>query len=118
MTEPADLDYLRHMLDAVERIEAFVADTSFESFLDDELRHNATVRQFEVLGEAAGRVSPETCEICSEIDWSAVTGMRHRLIHGYLEVDLEVVWITATEDLPDLRTQIERCIRSLEADEG
>jgi len=117
MTGPADLDYLRHMLDAIDRIESFIGDASFDDFLDDELRHNAAIRQFEILGEAAGRVSAETSQGCPEIDWTAITGMRQRLIHGYLEVDLEVVWITAKQDLPELRDRLVRCIHSLSTTE-
>jgi len=118
MTERVDLHYLRHMLDAIDHIDSFLEDTTLEDFLDDDLRHNATVRQFEVLGEAAGRVSSATCDLCSAINWSAITGMRHRLIRGYLEVDLEVVWATAKEDLPELRSQLEGCIQALEEGVG
>jgi len=74
----------------------------------------ALIRQLEILGEAANRVTPEFRDSVPEIPWSKVIGTRHRLIHGYLSVDLEVVWHTATHHVPRLRSDLEKAIRGLE----
>ena len=56
----------------------------------------------EVIGEAAGHVSSTSMEALPEIPWREITGMRHRLIHGYADVDLELVWQVVMEDIPPL----------------
>lgn len=59
------------------------------------------VRAIEVIGEAASRVSDETRAANPAIPWSAIVGMRNRLVHGYFDIDTEIVWKTATEELAD-----------------
>jgi len=56
---------------------------------------NAIIRELEVLGEAAGRVSGEFVTAHPEIPWKEATGIRHKLIHDYFDVDLGIVWRTA-----------------------
>jgi uncharacterized protein with HEPN domain len=59
-------------------------------------------RLVEILGEAAARVSPETRAQYPQIPWRDIVGMRNRLIHGYDEVDYELLWDTILNDLPPL----------------
>lgn len=98
--ERSDLPYVEHMLDAIERIESYLTGVDRETFDKDPILQDALVRQLEVLGEAAGRVSPERTSQHTEIPWSKITGMRHKLIHDYFVVDLDVVWTSAIEDVP------------------
>jgi uncharacterized protein with HEPN domain len=72
------------------------------AFRASRLHQNAVIRSLEVIGEAAGKVSAETRAANAAIPWSEITGMRHRLIHGYAEVRLDVVWAVATQRLPQL----------------
>jgi uncharacterized protein with HEPN domain len=67
----------------------------------------ALVQELAIIGEAAGRISRETTQSASGVPWSNIVGMRNRLIHGYREVDFEVVWKAVTEDLPALVTELE-----------
>jgi uncharacterized protein with HEPN domain len=67
----------------------------------------AVVRAVEIIDEAAGRVSMETREAIPEIPWSAIISKRNRLIHGYFDIDTEVVWKTVTEELPILLRQLQ-----------
>lgn len=62
----------------------------------------AVVRAIEVIGEAASRVSDETRAANPAIPWSAIVGMRNRLVHGYFDIDTEIVWKTATGEIADL----------------
>jgi uncharacterized protein with HEPN domain len=62
----------------------------------------AVVRGIEIIGEAAARMSREAQEAATEIPWAAMASMRHRLIHGYFDVDPDIVWQTATEEVPAL----------------
>ena len=67
----------------------------------------ALVRALEIVGEAAARISEPTRTGHPEIPWTAIIGMRNRLVHGYFDVDLEIVWRTATESLPALIVTLE-----------
>jgi len=90
------------MLMAIERIEEYVGGYSKEFFKEDNKTIDAVIRQFEILGEAAGRV-PEGLTKGSPIEWSKITGMRHRLIHDYMGVNVDIVWETATKGLKPLK---------------
>jgi uncharacterized protein with HEPN domain len=68
----------------------------------------ALVRLVEIVGEAAARVSAGGRATYSEIPWQRIVGMRNRIVHGYDEVDLDVLWNTMTEDLPPLIAMLER----------
>ena len=70
--------------------------------LADQLRIDAVVRNLEIIGEAATKVSSGTRDRSPEIPWPAIVTMRHRLIHGYFDVDPDIVWRTATEEVPAL----------------
>ena len=67
----------------------------------------AILKAVEVVGEAASQVSPEGKEAHPEIPWAKIIGMRNRLVHGYFNVNLERVWETVQQDLPDLIALLE-----------
>ena len=64
------------------------------------------VRAVEVLGEAASRVSEETRLLASGVPWSAIVRMRNWLIHGYFNMDTDIVWVTVTDEMPVLLAQL------------
>jgi uncharacterized protein with HEPN domain len=97
-----DPAYLEHMLEALERIRRYVGRKRRAGFLGDTLLQDAVIRNIEIVGEAASRVSPEFAAQHAEIPWRAIVGMRHRLIHGYLKVNLHTVWEVVERDLPAL----------------
>jgi len=70
----------------------------------------ALVRLLEIIGEAARGVSTPTCESHPGIAWSQMAGMRDRLIHGYFDVNLDIVWQTVQQDLPPLLAQLEKIL--------
>lgn len=104
-----DHTYLVHMLAAIERIRRYVGRKGRATFLRNALLQDAVIRNIEIVGEAAGRVSTETTSRTPEVPWREIVGMRHRLIHGYLEVNLNTVWQVVARDLPAL----ERTLRAL-----
>lgn len=71
----------------------------------------ALIREIEVIGEAASRVSDEIKNSHSEIPWGAIIGTRNRLIHGYFDVDLDIVWATVKTDLPALGKQLKPLLK-------
>ncbi len=92
------LDILSAANDALAFLEGL--DESF--FVASRLHQNAVIRSLEIVGEAAGKISAETRAAHPEIGWREITGMRHRLIHGYAEVRLDLVWDVAHNRLPSL----------------
>ena len=64
------------------------------------------IRNIEIVGEAASRLSPEFAARHAEIPWRDIVGMRHRLIHGYLKVNLDTVWEVVERDLPALAPKL------------
>ncbi len=97
-----DAGLLLDMLLSARDAREFVEDLDEAAFLVSRLHQNAVIRAFEVMGEAAGKVSAGTQAAHPQIPWSKITGMRHRLIHEYDDVDLHVVWQTIRDDLPPL----------------
>jgi uncharacterized protein with HEPN domain len=67
---------------------------------------SAVIREIQVLGEAARLVSDETRTAHPEIAWSAISGMRNRVIHEYFNIDLDIVWQTIRDDIPALAEQL------------
>jgi uncharacterized protein with HEPN domain len=76
----------------------------------DRLLNLALVRLLEIVGEAAARVEPGERQRFSAIPWSQVVGLRNRLIHGYDEVDLDLVWSIVANDLPALVLELDRLL--------
>ena len=95
-----DAVYLGHMATAVARITELVERVPRAEFEREWTLQNALIRELEILGEAAGKLSDEFVGANPEVPWKEMTGLRHKLIHDYFEVDLEIVWRTATVNVP------------------
>lgn len=102
-----DAALLLDMLLAARDAQDFVEGLDEAAFLASRLHQNAVIRSLEVLGEAAGKVSAGTQAAHSEISWREITGMRHRLIHGYGDVRLDLVWMVLRERLGTLIAVLE-----------
>jgi uncharacterized protein with HEPN domain len=110
MTHHDDEIRLRHMLDHAREVCGLVKGKNRSDLKKDRILELALVRLIEVVGEAAARVSPEGCRKYSRVPWSEITGMRNRLVHGYDQVDLDVLWDTIEHDLPPLVAELERIL--------
>ncbi|HOG57257.1 MAG TPA: DUF86 domain-containing protein [Bacteroidales bacterium] len=104
--EKDDLVYIEHILDCIRKIKEFTNGLSLKDFSVNELVQDAVIRNIEIIGEASKKISSDTKQIFYEIPWREIAGMRDKLIHDYLGVDVEVVWRTITEDIPTLEKQI------------
>jgi len=82
-----------------------------ESFYQDELLQSWVVRNLQIIGEAANRISIETRNKSKYIPWEKMIGMRHVLVHGYFEIDLDVVWSVLENDLSELDAGIEQATK-------
>jgi uncharacterized protein with HEPN domain len=96
------VDYLEDMRQAAEKAVAFLGGVPLATLQADDKTAYAVIRALEILGEAAKRIPPEIRDRYPEAPWRAMAGIRDKLIHDYLTVNLEVVWKTVTEELPTL----------------
>ena len=109
MWEP-DLIRLRHMLEAAREALSFVEGMTRRDLDSDRKLVLSLVREIEVIGEAASKVSPETKSELPDLPWQDIIGMRNRLVHVYFDVDLDVVWDSVTKDLPELIRLLEQAV--------
>jgi uncharacterized protein with HEPN domain len=109
VTEPRLPDCLTHILDAIGRIQDYVAGLSREDFEVDELRQDGVIRNLEVIGEASNRIVsryPDFARAHPELELSVAYRMRNALAHGYFSINLDTVWDTIAHDLPGLASAI------------
>lgn len=107
MAKAEDITRMSHMLDAGRKAIEFTRNCERDDLYTDEKLALSIVRLLEILGEAANNVSDECQEQYPEIPWRQIGGTRNRLIHGYYDVDLDVVWKIMSIDLPALVAQLE-----------
>ncbi len=98
---------LQHMLDAAVDACQFIAGQTPNQIETDKMRLFAIIRCIEIIGEAASDISAELRLQAPEIPWKNIIAMRNRLIHGYFDVDTQIVWQTVTTRLPTLIGQIQ-----------
>jgi len=107
-----DHPYLLDILDRIARIEEYIAPGK-EDFLSKTITQDAIIRNFEVIGEATKHLSSVLKEQYSHIPWKDIAGMRDKVIHDYVGVDLSLVWSIATEKIPTLKKTIEQILKEL-----
>jgi len=90
---------LRDILDSALTIQAYLDKISRESFLGNLEKQDAVLRRFEIIGEAASRLAPETRSLFPKLPFGGMRGMRNIIAHDYGDVDIEQVWKTATTDI-------------------
>jgi uncharacterized protein with HEPN domain len=98
--------YLNHILDSINSILSFTEDLDLEGFLNNKLVKDATIRNLEIIGEAAKNLTPDYRKKHPDVDWKGMAGMRDKLIHHYMGVDIPSVWGVIVEVLPDLNQKI------------
>ncbi|MEQ1659748.1 MAG: DUF86 domain-containing protein [Hylemonella sp.] len=104
------LDYLLHILEAIERIERYTADVDEMAFLNTPLVQDAVVRNLEVIGEASRNVEqhyPDFARQHPDIPFAFAYQMRNAVAHGYFKVDYEIVWKTIQNDLAGLYESVQ-----------
>jgi uncharacterized protein with HEPN domain len=101
---------LQHMLDAAEEIILFTNGKTRDSLNDNRMLLLSVVKDLEIIGEAATKVTEETRREIQEIPWPEITSMRNRLIHGYFDIDVDIVWSTIQIDLNPLRELLKKAL--------
>ncbi|MCX7840166.1 MAG: DUF86 domain-containing protein [Anaerolineae bacterium] len=102
--------YLADIVEAAEAIERFLDGVTKENFLYNDLLRSAVLHKLTIIGEAVAHLSSDFRERHPEIEWSDIVGFRNIAIHSYFSVDWNIVWTTATEDVPQLREYVVRII--------
>ena len=108
---------LRDILEAILAIERYL-DRDRGAFEQDELLQGWFVRNLQIIGEAARSLPEDVRASAPEIPWPQIIGMRNVLVHGYFEIDTNLVWDAATRDVPALKPAIEGLLRRLEERKG
>ena len=107
-----DLIRLRHMLDAAREVLSFSQNETRDSLDIERMLTLSIVKDLEIIGEAASKVTKECREELPQIPWQNIVSMRNRLIHAYFDINLDIVWTTVIEDLPPLISELEKIVES------
>jgi len=105
-----DQIFLKHICESIDNIYEFLKDTDRKGFAENKILINAVVRELEIIGEAANKLSSEFRESHTEIIWRNLIDMRNVLIHEYFGVIPESIWETYKKDLPELKEKVDRLI--------
>lgn len=109
----SDRIYILHMIDSMDQISEYTDQISMAEFKENRLIQDAVVRNFEIVGEAAKKVSIQTKKKFPHIPWKNMAGMRDKLIHNYMGVDLDAVWKTIEDIAPSMRKKLDEVVQSM-----
>lgn len=99
-----DKTRLIHIFISIDEILEYIKDCNKEEFLDNSMMKYATVKQLEIIGEAANYLSEDFKSNHLEIDWRQITNLRNVQVHEYFGIDFNLVWQIVKDDIPNLRT--------------
>jgi uncharacterized protein with HEPN domain len=105
------LDYVEDILDAMVKAELLLEGVNYQQFESDFRINFAVVRALEIIGEAAKRLPEDLRKEYPEIPWKGMAGMRDRIIHGYDNVDLQIVWDVVMQDIPRFKPTIQKILK-------
>jgi uncharacterized protein with HEPN domain len=108
----SDIVRLQHLVDAAKEALSFIAGKSKADLFTDRKLALAVVKSIEIAGEAASKISRDLRANAPQIPWQDIVAMRHRLIHGYFDINLDIVWKTVKEELPPLISEFEKLLAS------
>ena len=103
--------YCDDILESGNAILDFIQDLSFEDFSNDRKTYSAVIREFEIIGEAVGKLPESFRQSCPDVEWQDIKDFRNLLIHEYFGIDLEIIWKVIEDDLPVLLDAVGELIR-------
>ena len=108
----SDLELLDYIQECIERVEEYTQ-RGKSKFMDSMMMQDATARKLQVMAESTQRLSDEIKATEPEIPWSQIAGFRNTLVHGYLDIDLELTWVVVDQDMPILKAAVIRMHQKL-----
>lgn len=108
MSERSPSLYLEDLLEAGRAIQSYLGGLSFEQFAGDRMRQAAVIREFQIIGDAVGKLPESFRQTAPEVAWQDIKDFRNLLVHEYFGVDLAIVWQVVVNDLPPLLEAVER----------
>ena len=105
--------YLIHIIESADFVADYVEGRDLAAFVGDQQLQDAVIRRIEITGEAVKYLPQNLRESHPAIPWKQIAGMRDKVIHDYIGVDVELVWTVATELMPKLRREVQAILDSL-----
>lgn len=105
---------LLHIEECANEIIKSIENENFDSFHNNSVLRIAVVKWIEIIGEASVNISGETKSKYPEVNWQAIKGMRNILVHEYFGIQYEIIWQTAKNDVPQIKSQVEHILKSFE----
>ena len=107
MSNPrGDKLYILDILESIDAIEEYLQSHTYDTFIENRMVYAATIRELEIIGEAASKISDGLKEKYPNIDYRTVKDFRNILAHEYFGVDMQIVWMVATQKIPELKIEI------------
>lgn len=106
-----NLIYIDHIQECIQKILKYTEDIDQDEFLANTMISDAVIRNLEIIGEAVKKISEDFKMTYQTVEWKKIAGMRDKLIHDYIGVDLWAVWVVVTENIPVLNTQISEILK-------
>ena len=111
----SDEVFLRHILDELDFLPKRTGGIDFDEFVADDVLRRACARSLEIIGEAVKNISPHFRKKHKDVEWTKIAGLRDKLIHGYFDVDLGILWDVIQKRLLPLEEQVEELLRQEDA---
>lgn len=113
MSERPQRLYCQDILESGMAIQSYVQGLTCDAFVQDRMRCSAVIREFEIIGEAVGKLSAALKDGYPEIPWQDIKDFRNLLAHEYFGVDLEIVWNTIHNDLPMMLDAVQGIVKGI-----
>ena len=113
MSERPQLLYCQDIIESGTAIQSYVQGMTCDTFVQDRMRYSAVIREFEIIGEAVGKLSAALKDGYPDIPWQDIKDFRNLLAHEYFGVDLEIVWNTIHNDLPMLMDAVQMIVKGI-----
>ncbi|MEW6686008.1 MAG: DUF86 domain-containing protein [Candidatus Edwardsbacteria bacterium] len=114
MSKRGDEEFLRDIIESINRINNYIREMRYEEFLQDIKTQDAIVRNIQIIGEAIKNLSSDFRDKYKDIDWKNTARIRDKIVHHYFGIKWEVVWGVSNNNLPELKEKIEKILKELQ----